>query len=97
GADRALQPMNCQVDLGEARGSLILLMSEEGYALHRVETCTFDEMARLYEHSAGAAGRVEDNPVVRLDDVHDGLHKRRRCEEFPVVMRALFRKLSKKV
>lgn len=42
---------------------------------------TFDEVRRLDEHSAGAAGRIEDVPVERFDDLHDQPHYRLRGEE----------------
>ncbi len=48
-----------------------------------------DEVAALHEHAAGAAGGIEDNAVVRLDDVDDGLYQGRRGEEFAVVLRPL--------
>ena len=56
-----------------------------------------DEVARLDEHAAGAAGGIEDDAVVRLDDVDDGLHERGRREELAVVLRALHGELHQEV
>ena len=54
-------------------------------------------MAGLDEHAAGAAGGVEHDAVVRLDDVDDGLHERGRREELAVVVRLLDGELGQEV
>ncbi len=56
-----------------------------------------DEMARLYEHAARAARRIENDPMVRFDDVDDGLHDRGRRKELAIVVRALLGKLGEEV
>ena len=56
-----------------------------------------DEMAGLNEHAARPARRIEDNTVVRLDHVDDGLHERGRGEELAVVLRALHGELHEEV
>ena len=40
----------------------------------------FDEMTCLDEHAARAACRVEDDTVIRLNHVHDGLDERWRVK-----------------
>ena len=56
-----------------------------------------DEMARLDEHTARAARRVENDAVVGLDHVDEYLHKRGRGEELAIVLRALHRELHQEV
>ena len=86
-----------EVDLGQLSGRLVLLVTVERYPLHRVPALGLDEVARLHEHAARAGGGVEDDTVIRLDNVDDGLHDRRRCEELAVVVRALLGKLGEKI
>ncbi len=42
---------------------------------------SFDEVGTLSEHTAGAAGGIEDAAMIRLDDLHDELDDRRGGEE----------------
>ena len=72
-------------------------MAEEGDAVGGVQVLALDKVARLDEHAAGAAGGVEDDAVVRLDDVDDGLDEGRRCEELAVILRALHGELHEEV
>ena len=60
GPDRALQAVHREIDLRELGGRLVLLVAVEGDALHRVLARILDEVARLHEHAARAAGRIED-------------------------------------
>ena len=89
--------MNGEVDLGQLRGRLILLMAVERDPLHRVRALIFNEVARLHEHAARAAGGVENDTVVGLDHVDDSLDDRGRGEKLAVVMRALHRELGEEV
>ena len=92
-----LQAVNGEVDLRELGGRLVLLVAIERDALHRVLAGILDEVARLHEHAARTAGRIEDDPVVGLDDVDDGLDDRGWGEELAIVVRALFRELGEEV
>ena len=56
-----------------------------------------NEMAGLHKHTAGTAGRIKDNAVVRFDDVNDGLHERGRGEKFAVVLCPLHGELHQEV
>ena len=89
--------MHGEIDLGELRGGLVLLMAEEGRLLHRVPAPGLDEVARLHEHAARPAGGIEDGAVVRLDDIDDGLDDGGRREELAIVMRALLRELDQEI
>ena len=80
-----------------ADGVAVLLLAVEDDLLRCVAARVLDEVAGLHEHAAGAAGRVEDDAVVRLDDVDDGLHDRRRREELAVVVGLLHRELGQEV
>src|SRR5437867_1795990 len=65
--------------------------------MRRAAAAPLDEVAGLNEH-AGRTGRwIKDNAVVRLDDVDEGLHERRRGEELAVVLRALHGELHQEV
>ena len=97
GPDPALQPVHGEIDLGELRGGLVLLVAVERDPFHRVLARVLDEMARLHEHAARAAGGVEDDAVIRLDHVHDGLDDRGRRKELAVVVRALLGELGQEV
>jgi len=66
----------------------------EGDALHRLLARTLNKMAGLYKHTAGTTGRIEDDAVVGLDNVDDGLHDGRRGEELTIVVRSLLGKLT---
>ena len=59
--------------------------------------CVLDEMAGLHKHAARSAGGIEDDAVVRLDDVDDGLHERGRSEELAVVLGALHGELHQEI
>ena len=61
GPNGALQAMNGEVDLGQLRGGLVLLVAVERDPLHRVLAFVLDEVARLHKHAARAAGGVEDD------------------------------------
>ncbi len=74
GPDLAFQAVDGQVDLREPSRGLVLFVPVESHALHRVLTRALDEVAGLHEHAAGAAGGVEHNAVLGLNDVDDGLH-----------------------
>ena len=97
GADPALQPVHGEVDLGQLRGGFVLLVAVERDPLHRVLAGVLDEVARLHEHAARAARGVENDAMVRLDHVHDGLDDRGRREELAVVVRALLGELGQEV
>ena len=97
GADSALQPVDGEVDLGELRSGLVLLVAVERDPLHSVLARVLDEVARLHEHPARTAGGVEDDTVIRLDHIHDGLDDRRRGEELAVVMRTLLGELDEEI
>ena len=97
GPDLAFQAVNGEVDLRELRRGLVLLVAVEGDALHRVLTSVLDEVTGLNEHAARAARGVEDDAVIRLDHVDDGLHDGRRREELAVVVRALLGELGEEV
>ncbi len=96
-ADVALEPMHGQVHLGQADGGGGLLLAEEGHALHRLLPPPLDKVAGLYEHAARTAGGIEDDAMVGLDDVDDGLHKRRRGEKLAVVLRPLHGELHQEI
>jgi len=54
-------------------------------------------MKWLDKHSSGAAGGVEDDAVVRLDDVHEELHERKGREKLAVVVGFLDREFGEEV
>lgn len=89
--------MHYEVHFGEADGGRCFLLAEERDAMGGILAQVFDEVARLHEHPAQAASRIEHDAVVGLDDVHDGLHQRRRGEELAVVLRSMHRELQQKV
>jgi len=91
------RPVDREVDLREPCGRLVLLVTIERDPLHRVQAGILDEVARLHEHAARAAGRIENDAVIGLDDVDDGLDDRGWREELAIVMRALLRKLREEV
>ena len=97
GPDLALQPVHGEVDLGDPRGRLVLLVAVEGHSFHRVAVFSLDEVARLHEHAARAAGGIEDHAVVGLDHVDDGLDDGGRGEKLAVIVRALLRELGEEV
>ena len=49
---------------------------------------TFNEFVRLHEHAAGAAARVIDDPLVRLDELGDKLNDAGGRVELAVLLRA---------
>ena len=71
-------------------------MEGDGIVDHGV-TDIFDEMAGLHEHARRAAGRIEHEAVIRLDDVNNHAHQRRWCEEFPALLRAAHGELVEEV
>ena len=56
-----------------------------------------DEVAGLHKHAGRAAGGVEHQAVVGLDEVDDGAHQRRRREELAALLRAGHRELVQEV
>src|SRR5271168_3035740 len=89
--------MDREIDLRELCGRLVLLVAIERDALHRVLAGVLDKMARLHEHPARAAGGVENDAVVGLDDIDDSLDDRGRRKELAIIVRALLRKLGEEV
>jgi hypothetical protein len=57
----------------------------------------FDEVAGLHEHARRAAGRVQHQAVVWLDDVDDHAHQRRRREELAAFLCAAHGELVEEV
>jgi hypothetical protein len=57
----------------------------------------FDEVARLNEHATRSAGRVEDDAVIGLNHVDDGLDDCGRGEELTVVVGALLGELGEEI
>ena len=91
------RPWTARLICAEPRRGLVLLVAVEGDALHRVLAGALDEVAGLDEHAAGAAGRVEHDAVLGLDDVDDGLHDGRRRVELAVVVCALLGEFGEEV
>ena len=65
--------------------------------MRRALSALLDEVAGLNEHAARPARGIEDDAVVRLDDVDEDLHERGRGEELAVVLRALHGELHQEV
>jgi hypothetical protein len=86
-----------QVHACQPYGGYRLFVTEKCHAVRRILLPALYEVAGLDEHAAGAAGRVEDNAVIRLDHVDDGLHQRRRREELTVILRALHGELHQEI
>ena len=76
--------------------AFFLTVEGDGIVDHGV-TDIFDEMAGLHEHARRAAGRIEHEAVIRLDDVNNHAHQRRWCEEFPALLRAAHGELVEEV
>ena len=96
-ADIALQPMNGEINLGEFRCSLVLLVTVECDLLHRVLTFILNEVAGLHKHASRTACGVHNDTVVGLYDTDYGLDDRRWGKELAVVVSALLRELRKKI
>ena len=79
------------------RALLLSCLAEEGDAVGGILLLALDEVAGLDEHAAGAAGGIEDDAVVRLDHVDDGLDEGGRGEELAVILRALHGELHEEV
>ena len=95
--DFAVQPVDGEVHLGDADRRRVFLLAVEDDLLCRVLAFVLDEVAGLHEHAARSAGWIEDDAVIRLDDVDDELHERRRSEELAVVVGLLDGELGEKV
>ncbi len=95
--DLAFEPVDREVDLRQPGSGLVLLMAVERNPVHRFLARIFDEVAGLDEHPAGAASGVEDDAVVGLDDVDDGLNDGRWREELAVVVRALLGEFGEEI
>src|SRR2546429_126771 len=63
-ADVTFQPVDGEVHLREADRGLRLLLAKERNPVGSVEAKMLDEMARLDEHAARAARRVEHDAAV---------------------------------
>ena len=72
-------------------------MTVKRYPLHRVLALVLDEMARLHKHPSRSAGGVDDDAMIGLDDVDDGLDDRWRGKELAVVVCALLGELREEV
>ena len=93
----ALQPVDGEVHLGDADGIAVLLLAVKDDLAGGVAAVVFDEMAGLDGHAGGAEGGVEDDAVVGLDDVDDGLDERGRGEELAVVVGFLDGELGEEI
>ena len=91
------QTVDCEVHLGDADGIAVLFLAVEDDLLRRVPALMPDEVAGLDEHASRTSRRIEDNAVVRLDDIDDCLHERRRREELAVIVGLLNGELSEEV
>ena len=74
-----------------------VFLAEERHPVGGVEAEMLDEVARLNEHAARAARRVEHDAVVGLDHVDEHLHQRGRREELAIVLRALHCELHQEI
>ena len=70
-ADVAFEAVDGQVHPAQLRGLRGLLLPVDRELFGRVLLVLVDEARALDEHAAGAAGRIEDAPVERLDDLDD--------------------------
>lgn len=89
--------MHRQIHFRQANGGTGLFLAVESDLMAGIEALALDKVAALHEHTAGAAGRVKDHPMIRLNDIDDGLHQRGRGEEFAVVLRALHGELHQEI
>ncbi len=73
----------CQTGIGFG-----FFLAVEGHFFCGLFPLTFNEIAGLDKHAATAAGRVKHRPVIRLNDIHNGLHQRNRREKLSALLRA---------
>ena len=67
------RPWTARFIMQSRDGLVDLLLAVDGDLVVGLSCGAFDEVGRLDEHAARPARRVEDAPVVRLDDLHDQL------------------------
>jgi len=89
--------MDGEVHLGDVAGIAVLLLAVKNDPPGRVAALVLDEMAGLDEHTARAAGGIENGAVVGLDDVDNGLDQRGGREELTVIVGLLDGKLGEEV
>ena len=95
--DVSFQTVDGEVHLGQPDGCGGLLLAVESDLVAGLLPLPLDEVAGLHEHAARAAGGVENDAVVRFDDIHDGLDQGRRSEELAAVLRPLHGELHEEV
>ena len=79
--DLRLQPVDRHVHPGQPDRGVGLLLSVERNRFVSVSAFPLDKVARLHEHAAAAAGRVEHRAVRWFDHIDDRLNKRHGREE----------------
>jgi len=96
--DGTLQPVDGQIHLGQADRRGVLLQAVEGEAFGRgLAVLFFHYPGALNEHAAGAAGGVEHNTAVGVQDVGDERDQRDGGEELAAVVGLLVGELGEEV
>ena len=99
-ADVARQAMSRKVHLVEVDRDAVLLDAIDDHTaffllIGFLRPC--GELCRVDEHAAGAAGRVEDAPLERLDDLDDQVHNAFRREEDAALLPLGHRELAEEI
>ena len=95
--DIAFQAVHGQVHLGQANGGGVLLQPPDEQFFRRAAAMLFDGPGTLHEHTAGTAGRVEDDSVIRVDHMGNQGDNGNGSEELAAVMGLLVGELGQKV
>ncbi len=85
-----------EVHLAEPPRRVIRLLPIDGYIADPA-TVQLDELFRLHKHAAGAAARVVDPSLVRLDHLDHHTYDRARRVEFPTSLAFRTRELAKEI
>ncbi len=97
-ADVAGEAVDRQVHVAEAHGlGDALLAVDRDFVVWVLLVVPCTKRGALDEHAAGAAGRIEDAPVERLDHLHDQLDERGRREELAALLPLGHGELAQKI
>ena len=81
-----VQTMHRHIHGAQLRIKFRFLLTVEGHFFIGLHAPVIHKVACLHKHAAAATGRVEQNALLRLNDINNQAHKRLRREEYSVVL-----------
>ena len=89
--------MHSHIHCAQLRIKLRFFLTVEGHFFIGLHAIVIHKVACLHKHAAATTGRVEQNALLRLNDIDNQAHKRLRRKENAVILRHRLGKLAQKI